>query len=106
MVNLSYRLLCDFRQTDPEASILNLKAYCRGYKYVDEMIKMLPQKPEPILLAQILKQSGLFRPDSHRSTRSQPFMIGEGIVTCKASIWFRTKLISKKSALCANILLG
>jgi putative transposase len=56
MVNLSYRLLCDFRQTDPEASILDLKAYCRGYKYVDETIKMLPQKPEPILLVQILNK--------------------------------------------------
>ena len=56
MVNLSYRLLCDFRHTDSEASILDLKAYCRGYKYVDETIKMLPQKPEPILLAQILNK--------------------------------------------------
>ena len=56
MVNLSYRLLCDFRQTDPQASILDLKAYCRGYKYVDETIKMLPQKPEPILLTQILNK--------------------------------------------------
>jgi hypothetical protein len=56
MVNLSYRLLCDFRQTDSEASILDLKAYCRGYKYVDETIKMLPQKPEPSLLAQILNK--------------------------------------------------
>jgi hypothetical protein len=56
MVNLAYRLLGDFRQTDPETRILDLKAYCRGYKYVDETIKMLPQKPEPILLAQILNK--------------------------------------------------
>ena len=54
MVTLSYRLLCDFRQTDPHASLLDLKAHCRGYKYVEETIKMLPQKPEPILFAQIL----------------------------------------------------
>jgi hypothetical protein len=53
MVNVSYRLLRDFRQRDPAASILDLKAHCRGYKYVDETIKMLPEKPEPVLLAQI-----------------------------------------------------
>lgn len=54
MVNLSYRLLQDFRQCDPDYSTLDLKAHCRGYKYVDETIKLLPQKPEPVLLAQIL----------------------------------------------------
>ncbi len=53
MVNVTYRLLRDFRQCHPEASILDLKAHCRGYKYVDETIKMLPEKPEPVLLAQI-----------------------------------------------------
>jgi len=53
MVNLSYRLLRDFRQSDPDCSVLDLKADCRGYKYVDQTIKMLPEKPEPVLLAQI-----------------------------------------------------
>jgi len=56
MVNLSYQLLSDFRQADSQASILDLKAHCRGYKYVDETIKLLPQKPEPFLLAQIFSQ--------------------------------------------------
>ena len=56
MVNLSYRMLGDFRQTDPQASLLDLKAYFRGYRYVEETIKMLPKKPEPILLAQIFSQ--------------------------------------------------
>ena len=53
MVNVAYR----FRQTlhpgDPDYSILDLKADCRGSKYVEETIKMLPEKPEPVLLAQI-----------------------------------------------------
>jgi putative transposase len=53
MVNLSYRLLRDLRQSAPEYRILDLKAFCRGYRYVEETIKILPQKPEPILLAQI-----------------------------------------------------
>ena len=59
MVNLSARLLRDFRQQNPDYSILDLKAHCRGYKYVDETIKMLPQKPEPVLLAQIFSQVAL-----------------------------------------------
>ena len=53
MVNVSYRLLRDLRQHDPDYSILDLKADCRGFKYVNQTIKMLPQKPEPVLLAQI-----------------------------------------------------
>jgi len=39
-----------------------LKADCRGYKYVEETIKMLPEKPEPVLFAKILNQvAGLGR---------------------------------------------
>jgi hypothetical protein len=56
MVNLSYRLLRDLRRVDPDYSILDLKATCRGFTYVDETIQMLPQKPAPILLAQILNK--------------------------------------------------
>ena len=56
MVNLSQVLLCDLRQTIPESSILDLKAYFRAAKYFQETIKMLPQKPEPILLEQIFGQ--------------------------------------------------
>jgi putative transposase len=54
MVNVSYRLQADVRPRDPDDSILDLKADCRGYKYVEETIKMLPEKPEPVLLGQIL----------------------------------------------------
>lgn len=56
MVNLSQGLLRDFRQSNPEGSILDLKAYFRAAKYFEETIKMLPQKPEPILLEQIFGQ--------------------------------------------------
>ena len=62
MVNVSHRLRADVRQRDPDYSILDLKADCRGYKYVEETIKMLPEKPEPILLAKIFNQvAGLGR---------------------------------------------
>ena|SRR5215471_4968482 len=53
MVNVSYRLQADGRQRDPAYSVLDLKADCRGYKYVEETIQMLPEKPEPVLLEQI-----------------------------------------------------
>lgn len=53
MVNLSQVLLREFRQTNPESGIIDLKAYFRAAKYFEETIKMLPEKPEPILLDQI-----------------------------------------------------
>jgi len=56
MVNVSQRLLRDLRQSDPASSILDLKAQCRGYTYVTDTIKMLPEKPAPILLTQIFTQ--------------------------------------------------
>lgn len=53
MVNISQVLLREFRHTHPESGILDLKAYFRAAKYFEETIKMLPEKPEPILLEQI-----------------------------------------------------
>jgi hypothetical protein len=62
MVNVAYCLRADGHPRDPDYSVLDLKADCRGYKYVEETIKMLPEKPEPILLAKILNQvAGLGR---------------------------------------------
>jgi putative transposase len=62
MINVAYRLQAALRQRDPDDSILDLKADCRGYKYVEETIKMLPEKPKPVLLDQILhKVAGLGR---------------------------------------------
>lgn len=56
MVNVSQVLLAEFRKSNPESSVLDLKAYCRAARYFDEMIKMLPEKPEPILLDQLFGQ--------------------------------------------------
>ncbi len=53
MVNLSHHLLSDFRQHNPDSGIIDLKAYYRGFRYVREILKMLPDIPEPILLTQI-----------------------------------------------------
>lgn len=62
MVNVAYRLRTALHPRDPDYSVLDLKADCRGYKYVEETIKLLPEKPEPVLLGQILnKVAGLGR---------------------------------------------
>jgi hypothetical protein len=62
MVNVAYCLRADVHPRDPDYSVLDLKADCRAYKYVEETIKMLPEKPEPVLLAKILNQvAGLGR---------------------------------------------
>ena len=50
---------CSRRQFCPDEaafSVLDLKAYCRGYKYVTETIKMLREKPDPILISAIFRQ--------------------------------------------------
>jgi putative transposase len=45
MVNLVERLLRDVRREQEEMSVLDLKAQCRGAKYVEETIKLLPETP-------------------------------------------------------------
>ena len=62
MVNVAYCLRADGHARDPDYSVLDLKADWRGSKYVEETIKLLPEKPEPILLAKILNRvAGLGR---------------------------------------------
>jgi putative transposase len=56
MVNLVERLLLDIRQRHPLFSVLDLKAHCRGAKYVEETIKLLPEMPEPVLLERIFSK--------------------------------------------------
>ena len=56
MVNLSQHLLGDLRLTNPDCSLLDLMALYRGAKYVTEAIQLLPQKPEPVLLARIFNR--------------------------------------------------
>ena len=56
MVNLVERMLVDLRQRHPLMSVLDLKARCRGAFYVEETIKLLPQRPEPVLLERIFSK--------------------------------------------------
>ena len=53
MVTVAHLLLKPFRKNHPTFGILDLKAYFRGHKYVCETLKLLPQNPEPIVMAQI-----------------------------------------------------
>jgi len=53
-VNLSRRLMRDRRGTDPNRSVRDLKAHYRGRSYAEDVIKLLPEKPEPGLLQRIL----------------------------------------------------
>ncbi len=50
---VSQVLLSHFRRFNPDFSITDLKALFRGYKYVEETIKFLREKPDPVLLANI-----------------------------------------------------
>ena len=62
MVTVASGLRADSHARDPNYSVLDLTADCRGSKYMEETIQMLPEKPEPVLLAKMLKQvAGLGR---------------------------------------------
>jgi putative transposase len=56
MVNFSSVLLRRYREINPDFSVLDLKSHYRGCRYASEIIKLLPQKPEGILLAEIFEQ--------------------------------------------------
>jgi len=55
MVNFSFALAKPFRQQTQDFRILDLKSHYRGNRYATETIKMLPKKPDDILLAKIFQ---------------------------------------------------
>jgi putative transposase len=56
MVNISQALIAEVRKHNPLFGVQDLKAYFRAGKYLDETLKLLSQKPDPILIQQILDQ--------------------------------------------------
>jgi putative transposase len=58
MVNLSHKQLQDWTSGTAHSGILDLKSYHRGLKYAKKTIKMLLEKPEPILLEEIMEGVG------------------------------------------------
>ena len=86
MVNLSARLRHDLGQAggssqeesssqEQDFSVLDLKAHYRGLKYVEEVIKLLPQIPDPIVLEKLrqhLVSIGSIHPkQNHTENRHQ-----------------------------------
>ena len=53
MVTVAQALLRTYRQSIPQAGVLDLKSYYRANRYFAEMIKLLPQKPEPNFLTRL-----------------------------------------------------
>ena len=53
IINISHVLIDDVRQYNPFFSVQDLKAYFRGCIYVNETLKLLPKKPDPILIKEI-----------------------------------------------------
>lgn len=59
MVNLSQALQRLRRQKTPHFSVNDLKAHYRGHKYVEEVLKLLPEKPELFLIEELFAQIGV-----------------------------------------------
>ena len=58
MVNVSAKLLAPLRLEHVKCSTLDLKAHYRGVKYLRETLKILPQKPDAIVIHQIAERLG------------------------------------------------
>ena len=58
MVNVAAKLLAPLRLEDAALSVLDLKARYRGLKYLHETLKILPQKPELIVIDEIAERLG------------------------------------------------
>lgn len=58
MVSVSAKLTDTSQNKNIAYSVLDLKSHYRGLKYTDEILKILPQKPEPIVIQQITEHLG------------------------------------------------
>ena len=72
MVNVSAKLLEPLRLAHPECSVLDLKARYRGAKYLRETLKILPQKPDPIVIDQITEHLGAIGAIHYKPTQIRP----------------------------------
>lgn len=72
MVNVSAKLAAPFRLEQSEFSVLDLKAHYRGLKYLDETLKILPQKPEAIVIEQIAQHLGSIGAIHHTQPELNP----------------------------------
>ena len=56
MVNISHVLIAEDRKYNPSFGVQDLKAYFRAGKYLDETLKLIPEKPDLILIQQMFTQ--------------------------------------------------
>ena len=72
MVNVSAKLLAPLRLEHTEWSVLDLKARYRGMKYLHETLKILPQKPDAIVIDQIAEHLGSIGAIHYTSPQIRP----------------------------------
>ncbi len=54
MVHVSQALMRPMRAQWPALSVNDLKAWCRGRKYVVETFKLLPEMPDAVFIEQVV----------------------------------------------------
>ena len=79
MGNVAYSRRADGHGRDPASSVLDRKADYRGATFVEATIPMLPETPEPVLLATIRAQVACVGRMHAPPTMFQFFVIGQGI---------------------------
>jgi putative transposase len=67
MVNFSYYLLHQLRQDDPDAGILDLKAFFRSRRYAFETLNLLPEPPTSFISSQIVHSGATLGPIHRQS---------------------------------------
>ena len=72
MVNVSAKLRMMFGSEHPGFGVLDLKARYRGHKYLHETLKILPQKPEPIVIENIAEYLGSIGAIHYTSNQIRP----------------------------------
>ena len=72
MVNVSAKLLAPLRLEHAECSVLDLKARYRGVKYLRETLKILPQKPDPIVIDNLAEHLGAIGAIHYTSPQIRP----------------------------------
>jgi putative transposase len=72
MVNVAAKLRVMLGRDHPGFGILDVKARYRGLKYLQETLKMLPQKPEPIVIDNIAEHLGAIGAIHYTSPQIRP----------------------------------
>ena len=73
MVNVSAKLREMFGSEHPGFGILDIKeTRYRGHRYLQERLKILPQKPEAIVIDQIAEHLGALGAIHYTSLQSRP----------------------------------